>query len=309
MSNGMPGNMALEVAQAALRRGYTLVPYSLTAETTAESVVSVRDADDARAAAVDVRLVRPSERDAIADEMRARYAPPGTALVCVDFTHPSAVNENAAFYHRHALDFVMGTTGGDREALLRETRASGVYAVIAPNMAKQIVAFQAMMEIMASEFPGAFDGYSLRVVESHQSGKADTSGTARAVVESMRRLRSSVGVADSDDDEFDVRDIEKVRQPAEQMRRMRVPEAHLAGHAFHTYSLRSGDGTVEFAFQHNVCGRRVYADGTMDAVAFLDAQRRQRPAATGATGADGGDGASAKRVFAMVDVLRAGAMR
>ncbi len=35
-----------------------------------------------------------------------------------------------------------GTTGGDREKLLADVQAGGGYAVIAPNMAKQIVALQ-----------------------------------------------------------------------------------------------------------------------------------------------------------------------
>lgn len=82
----------------------------------------------------------------------------------------------------------MGTTGGDREKLLRDVEESGVYAVIAPNMGKQIVAFQTMMESMAEQFPGCFQGYTLRVVESHQRTKADTSGTAKAVVASLQRM-------------------------------------------------------------------------------------------------------------------------
>ena len=52
----------------------------------------------------------------------------------------------------------------------------------------QVVAFQAMMEMMANEFPGAFSGYDLAVTESHQRTKADTSGTAKAVVGSLQRL-------------------------------------------------------------------------------------------------------------------------
>ena len=63
-------------------------------------------------------------------------------LVVVDYTLPSAVNENAAFYCANALPFVMGTTGGDRDRLLADVAAAGSYAVIAPNMGKQIVAFQ-----------------------------------------------------------------------------------------------------------------------------------------------------------------------
>lgn len=49
----------------------------------------------------------------------------------------------------------------------------------------QVVAFQQMMQIMADQFPGAFAGYTLDVVESHQRNKADTSGTAKAVVKSF----------------------------------------------------------------------------------------------------------------------------
>lgn len=52
----------------------------------------------------------------------------------------------------------------------------------------QVVAFQQMMQIMADQFPGAFSGYKLEVVESHQRNKADTSGTAKAVVQSFAQM-------------------------------------------------------------------------------------------------------------------------
>ena len=96
--------------------------------------------------------------------------------------------ENANFYVKNKLPFVMGTTGGDRDALIRDVKDSGVYAVIAPNMGKQIVAFQTMMETMAEKFPGCFSGYTLKVVESHQRSKVDTSGTAKAVVGSFQKM-------------------------------------------------------------------------------------------------------------------------
>ena len=44
------------------------------------------------------------------------------------------------------------------------------------------------MELMAQQFPGCFSGYKLAVVESHQRSKVDTSGTAKAVVASLRGL-------------------------------------------------------------------------------------------------------------------------
>lgn len=50
----------------------------------------------------------------------------------------SLVAENAKFYGDNGLPFVMGTTGGDRAQLASDTEASGVYAVIAPQMGKQV---------------------------------------------------------------------------------------------------------------------------------------------------------------------------
>ena len=52
----------------------------------------------------------------------------------------------------------------------------------------QVVAFQAMMQLMADNFPGVFTGYDMHVVESHQRNKADTSGTAKAVVQSFNKM-------------------------------------------------------------------------------------------------------------------------
>lgn len=93
---------------------------------------------------------------------------------------------------------------------------------------------------------------------------------------------------------FVVLQIELVRDREQQLGRMRVPEEALLGHAFHTYQLISPDGSVSFEFQHNVCGRTIYAEGTVDAALFLARQVQQ--------------GASQK-LYNMVDVLKAGAMR
>ncbi|CAM9813727.1 unnamed protein product [Hapterophycus canaliculatus] len=136
---------------------------------------------------------------------------------------------------------------------------------------------------MAREFPGSFADYKLEITESHQSAKVDTSGTAKALAADFAKLTA---------EEYDVKSINKVRDTEGQLA-FGVPEEHLPGHAFHTYSLKSNDGTVEFQFRHNVCGRRMYAEGTADAVEFL--------AGKAAAGAE-------KRVYNMLDVLREGGM-
>ena len=85
-----------------------------------------------------------------------------------------------------------------RERRAREdVAASGVPAVIAPQMGKQVVAFQAAMKLMATNFPGAFKGYTLTVTESHQASKVDTSGTAKAIVESFNELGCGFDIKDA----------------------------------------------------------------------------------------------------------------
>jgi 4-hydroxy-tetrahydrodipicolinate reductase len=268
MINGLPGNVARVVLAHALADArFSVVPFALTGPEITEKQLETEG--------FTVALVRPEDRDRAMGTIIEGHGRP----IAIDFTHPTAVNANAAFYCAHGIPFVMGTTGGDRKALSAAIEASGIAAVIAPNMAKQIVGFQAMLEYAAATFPGLFAGYRLRVRESHQQGKADTSGTAKAVVQAFNRL----GV------DFDVAGIQKERDPKVQKETWGVPEAYLTGHGWHTYTLDSDDGTVRFEFTHNVNGREIYVQGTLDAVTFLAAQT-----AAGARG----------KVFSMIDVLR-----
>jgi len=230
---------------------------------------------------VTVRLIGPAgDQKAALAEAKKQFE----TLIVIDFTHPTAVNPNAEIYTALKVPYVMGTTGGDREKLMKSTQDSGTYALIAPNMCKQIVAFQAIMEKMASEFPGAFGGYDLDIVESHQSTKADTSGTAKAMVGSF----NSMGVKP-----FGVDEIKKIRVP-EKQKEFGVPESALDGHAWHTYTLNSDDGSVQFQFKHNVCGRRTYAEGVVDGVLFLAEKIKA---------------GSEKKLFNMIDVLGEGKMK
>ena len=268
MINGLPGNVAVMLAGHIIRDNrFELVPYSLTGPEITESECRV---DETTAA-----LIRPEDKEQRIRRVIEQYGP----FISIDFTHPSAVNGNARFYCANNLPFVMGTTGGDRKALVETVEASSVCAVIAPNMAKQIVAFQAMLEFAAENFPGLFDGYSMTVKESHQSGKADTSGTAKAVVKSFNDL----GV------EFSTDQIEMERDPETQEKKWGIPKAYLGGHGWHTYSLLSPDETVRFEFTHNINGREVYARGTLDAVVFLAGKIEQ---------------AVSGRVYSMTDVLK-----
>ncbi len=268
MVNGLPGDMATNVVKHALKDSrFELITQSLTGPeiTDTETVID----------SVSFDLIQPDDRDPFILAIKDKEGP----FLSVDYTHPSAVNSNAEFYCRHGLFFIMGTTGGDRQALEKTVTASSIAGVIAPNMAKQIVGFQAMMEYAANTFPDLFKGYSLEIKESHQKGKADTSGTAKAMV----RYFTSLGLV------FAENDIIKERDPDIQKTVWSIPERYLEGHGWHTYSLDSEDKTVRFEFTHNVNGRDIYAQGTLDALIYLD-----KKVAEGAKG----------QVFSMIDVLK-----
>ena len=268
MVNGLPGNVSRIVAAQILKdERFELVPYSLTGPEIQEPECSLES--------VTIKLIQPDKRKSRIEEVIKSHE----GFLSVDYTHPSAVNSNAGFYCGCGLPFVMGTTGGDRKALEETVISSSIAAVIAPNMAKQIVGFQAMMAYAAGTFPGLFKGYSLEIRESHQKEKADTSGTAKAMVGYFNEL----GVSFSEDH------ILKMRDPEVQKTQWGIPEQHLAGHGWHTYTLVSEDRTVRFEFTHNVNGRMVYTLGTLDALLFLSAKVK--------VGVKG-------KMFNMIDVLK-----
>lgn len=268
MVNGIPGNMAVNVAKHVLDdEKFELISYSFTGPEIAETQYVIDS--------LSITLIQPEKRNQAITEI----VDTGGFFISVDYTHPLAVNGNAEFYCKHNLPFVMGTTGGDRKLLEDTIKKSSIPAVVAPNMAKQIVGFQAMMEYGAKSFPDLFKGYSLQVKESHQKGKADTSGTAKAMI----RYFNEFGMP------FNEEEIIMERDPETQKVKWGISEEYLSGHGWHTYTLISEDQTVRFEFTHNVNGRDIYAKGTLDAISYL--YKRIEEGAKG-------------RMFTMIDVLK-----
>lgn len=268
MVNGMPGNVAGNIAKHISEDDrFELVRYSMTGPGMPDQ--------HSLTEGISIKLLQPDVRDVEIEKIINTEGP----FITVDFTLPLAVNDNAEFYCRHKLPFVMGTTGGDRALLEKTVLSSSISAVIAPNMAKQIVGFQAMMEYAAENFPGLFDGFSLEIRESHQKTKVDTSGTAKAMVTYFNKL----GV------DFAENDIIKIRDPEVQQHEWNIPEQYLDGHAWHTYTLDAPDKTAQFAFSHNINGRDIYSWGTFDAILFLQSKIK--------TQTNG-------KIFTMIDVLK-----
>lgn len=220
------------------------------------------------------RVVPPAQhRDLL---LRLRDEHPG--LVAVDYSTPQSAAPNAELLSELNVPFVMGTSGCNAALMQEIVRSSETCAVIAANMAPEIVMVQAMFEWAAGEFPGVLRGSRLMVVESHQASKRDTSGTAKAIGASLEKLGAP----------FDVDAIHKIRDP-EAQRKIGVPTEHLEGHGWHRYSVDVPHSQVHLEFVHNVCGRAVYAEGALRAALFLS-----RKASEGARG----------RCYSMLDVLR-----
>jgi len=282
MVNGMPGPMATAAAEACLRKGMKLTPVAMTGPDVNPMTIVVFDPISQKS--TEVRLIPSTEKEELSNIVEGLKASCGEKnVLAIDYTHPSAVNSNADFYVEQNLPFVMGTTGGDRRKLLDGVNGANKFAVIAPNMAKQIVAMQAALEDLANKFPGSFASYKIACKESHQKTKADTSGTAKAVIDSLKELS---------DDEFTYDDIEMIRDDQSAIN-FGVPESAMDGHAFHRYTLTSADGTTQFALEHNVAGRTIYAEGTADAVKFLAGRLRKE---------------AKGKVYSMIDVLEAGGL-
>jgi 4-hydroxy-tetrahydrodipicolinate reductase len=282
MVNGMPGPMATAAAEACLRKGLKLSPVAMTGPDVAPSTITVADKVTGNSASV--RLVPSTDLVEILSSIQGLKTAVGeNNLLAIDYTHPSAVNGNARFYVKQRIPFVMGTTGGDRDQLMKDV--DGHFCVIAPNMGKQIVAMQAALEDLATRYPAAFEGYKLDVVESHQQTKADTSGTAKAVINSIKTLAADTSFSAE-------HDIKMIRDEQGALD-FGVPNDAMNGHAFHTYTLTSPDGTVSFQLQHNVAGRTIYAEGTADAVRFLAKKIKTE---------------KEPRIFSMINVLEEGAL-
>lgn len=217
---GLPGKMATAFAEAVpTSDNYFLQPVGLSSIAHRGSRMSVHGED--------IPLVR----NGSLEWLRYIKNTSKEGTIVVDYTIPAAVNDNARFYVQMRLPFVMGTTGGDRQKLEETVRNSKICAVIAPNMAPQIVAFQSLMAEASERNPGLLENTNLDIVESHQKGKRDTSGTARAMV---RKADGSPGYFNLLGITFKEKQIVMVREPEEQLK-LGVPESALEGHGWHTY--------------------------------------------------------------------------
>ncbi len=246
--SGLPGNMAMEVLHAALECSEVDRPRICD-----QALVAQDGKGSLSAGGVCLKPLGPGER--CAAEIPAD-------AIAIDFTWPESAIPNMEFYVSRGIPFVMGTTGFDMDLARSVVAAGNTPCVIAPNMAAPIVLIQTAFAHLAERFPGALADYSISVRESHQAAKKDTSGTAKAIVSDLSRL----GLRVTTDD------IQRVRDADVQRTELNVPEEHIDGHAWHFYEAASADRHTRIGFSHCIEGRRVYAEGALQAWEFLSRQ-------------------------------------
>lgn len=255
---GLPGKMATLVAEELARNeGYDLLPFAVTSKRHRTETVRLGDQ-------------RIKLNDYLPFEVRQR-----TGTVAVDYSTPQSATLNALEYTLLGLPFVMGTTGGNREELEALVRRSPVSAVIAPNMAAEVVSIQDELNELLTTSPHEFEGWRMTIIESHQATKRDVSGTAVA----FRRQLEALGATMDED-------IESIRDP-ETQRELGIQ--NVDGHAYHWITLTSPDGGDIRQYRTSIEGRQPYVEGTLMAIDFLSQRTRE---------------GSRREVFTMSDVIR-----
>lgn len=246
---GVPGSMSREIAAVARgekwREHHQIAPIAVGSHSRQGQEFEVVEG-------VTVRLVT---TESLAEEIRkADIQNP----IVVDYTTPDSALANIRAYCNAGLPFVMGTTGFDIGEARRLVAESSIHAVISPNMAVPIILLQNALGRLAREFPGALEGWSLTIRESHQATKKDISGTARALLPLLENLGTVP----------ETPPITAIREKKTQ-KALGVPDEAIDGHGWHWYELKSPDNSVSVDFSHRVNGRHVYAEGTLLAVDFL----------------------------------------
>lgn len=232
--------MRLAVTGATGRMGETVL--SAAADRDATAVLAVaRDATTAGD-----RAVVPD--DDLADRLRAAEV---DALV--DFSAPAATVRYAGACAAAGVALVSGTTGLDDPARRALSDAAERAPVLhAANFARGVAA----LERLLGDAVDALAGYDLELVETHHAGKRDApSGTAGALLD-------AAGVAD--EDRVHGREGEARRADGE----VGVHAVRAGAVAGEHEAVLAGDGE-ELRLTHRAGDRRVFAEGALDAAAWL----------------------------------------
>ena len=269
MVNGLPGKMANIIARGIIDKHdaeYHLYRDSLTGPDMPE-MVTIKDLGIG--SIVNVKLVAPEEHGDFLKRVDCQYHSV-KPLYAIDFTKGEGVaNRNAKMYCENQIPFVMGTTGADYELIRQMAEETKTPCVTYPNMDKRLIAWMLGVDSMAKEYPNAFYGTKISLLETHQADKVnadglpETSGTMKHMLGNLSALSGK---------EMTKADIISIRDPMIQSRLMDVPDNWIGWHAYHVFDVYDGpesSPTSQETLTFKRHGGESYRQGPMTALEFL----------------------------------------
>lgn len=129
-----------------------------------------------------------------------------------------------------------------------ESTQSTFPVILCPNTNILMLKFMNML----AKSGRLFEGYRIKLTESHQAEKQSTPGTAVAIAQSLG---------------LPAEDVISVRNREKQLTALRIPQEHLGRHAVHSISI--DDGTCSVLLETRVYGSSPYADGVSKIVSAV----------------------------------------
>jgi hypothetical protein len=157
---GLPGKTALEVGKACLDMEINVLPFGFAGPTTPLNQIEIKG----KSKSVTIELYKGLGQSLESSKLLKKWKSDHARLIAVDFTRADAAILNIQAYVDAKCDFIMGTRGFNIEEAVDIINSGKTYAVISPNMVKELIAIQGMFDLAGSEYPDALGGFNLQVI-------------------------------------------------------------------------------------------------------------------------------------------------
>jgi len=177
-----------------------------------------------------IDLVAPESHDDILAVLKDMHK---DSLIGINFATKEGFDVNFKFAE-HKIPFIYGGTGATDEQkteLKEAVRRNNIPAIMSSNMCSHIVGLQKTMNNISNISQINLAYHNLSIIESHQEGKQDTSGTAKDMINYFNKMGTN----------YQVETLKKggmIREPEEQLK-IGIPKEYLSGHGWHNYILYS----------------------------------------------------------------------
>lgn len=171
--------------------------------------------------------------------------------VVVDFSHRSSTKSVVEYALRHHSALVIATTGQtDEEMKIIEDASKHIAVFLSRNMSYGIAVLSSLVSQTAKAFPFA----DVEIIETHHSQKKDVpSGTALMLAKCTDKPRIVSGRTDAEPRQCGEVGISSLR----------------LGNDIGKHEVIFDTGCERITLQHQAYSRTLYADGAMQAIAFI----------------------------------------